>query len=82
VNEEMKAVAARDITFSWLTAIGYAILQERKQALDWLEVAVNLGFINYPFLSELDPFLETIRGEERFRKLMEKVKRDWEKFEI
>jgi serine/threonine protein kinase/lipoprotein NlpI len=82
VNEEMKAVAARDITFSWLTAIGYAILQERKQALDWLEVAVNLGFINYPFLSELDPFLETIRGEERFLKLMEKVKRDWEKFEI
>ena len=82
VTDELKAVAARDITYSWFVAIGYAILREKGQALDWLEIAVNLGLINYPLLSALDPFLETLRGEERFRKLMERVEREWRAFEI
>ena len=29
-----------------------------------------------------DPFLENIRGEPRFKKLMERVKREWENFEV
>ena len=32
------------------------------RALDWLEKAVDNGCICYPFLSEIDPFLENIRG--------------------
>lgn len=40
------------------------------------------GFINYPFFSKIDPFLENIRGDERFKKLIERVKREWENFEI
>jgi hypothetical protein len=50
--------------------------------LDWLENAVDRGFICYPFLNEYDPFLERIRGEERFRQLMKRVKREWEEFEV
>jgi hypothetical protein len=48
----------------------------------WLEISINLGGINYPFLNEYDPLLENIRGEERFKKLMERVKYEWENFEV
>ena len=48
---------------------------------DWVECAIKCGFINYPFLVEYDPFLVNIRGEERFKKLMQRVKYEWEHFE-
>jgi hypothetical protein len=59
----------------------FALLDEKKEALYWLENAVNQGFINYPFIDKYDPFLANIRGEERFKKLMERVKYEWEHFE-
>jgi non-specific serine/threonine protein kinase len=59
----------------------FAVLDEKKEALDWLENAVNRGFVNYSFIIEYDIFLKNIRGEERFKKLMERIKYEWEHFE-
>jgi non-specific serine/threonine protein kinase len=59
----------------------YALLGEKEKSLDWLENAVSRGFINYPYLNEYDPYLANIRGEPRFKKLMEQVKDEWEHFE-
>jgi len=72
----------RDAAFSHHLAGIMALLGEKNQALDWIENAVNRGFINYPLLAEKDPFLANIRGEERFKKLMERVKYEWEHFEV
>jgi hypothetical protein len=47
-----------------------------------LEHAVNLGYIDYPWFSKIDPYLENIRGEPRFKKLMERIKHEWENFEV
>jgi eukaryotic-like serine/threonine-protein kinase len=58
-----------------------ALIGEKEMALDCLELDVNLGMSNYPLMNELDPFLANIRGEERFKKLMERVKFEWEHFE-
>jgi hypothetical protein len=57
-------------------------VDERDEALLWLEHSILGGFINYPILNEKDPFLENIRGEPRFKKLMERVKHEWENFEV
>ena len=65
----------------WL-AQSFAMVNENEKALLWLEYAVNRGFINYPFLAEYDPTLENIRKEPRFKKLMKRVKKEWENFEI
>ncbi len=73
-----KAIEYHSRTITW----GYALLGEKKKALDWLENTIACGFINYPFLVEIDPFLENIRGEIRFKKLMERVKHEWENFEV
>jgi len=68
----------------WATGLieCYAVSGENKKALDLLEHSIDGGLINYPFLNEYDPFLENIRNETRFRKLMERVKHEWENFEV
>ena len=40
------------------------------------------GMINYPFLSEHDRYLDNIRGDARFGQLMERARREWERFEV
>jgi non-specific serine/threonine protein kinase len=71
-----------DLQNSYHIATFYSYLGENEKSLEFLENAVNRGFINYPLIAELDPFLENIRGEERFKKLMERVKYEWENFEV
>jgi len=63
-------------------AHGYAILGDKDKALDWLENAVDHGFINYPFIAEIDPFFVSLRDEDRFKKLLERIKLEWESFEV
>jgi serine/threonine protein kinase len=60
----------------------YSMLNKKEEALNWLERGFELGFFNYPFLSEIDPRFENIREEPRFEKLMERVKHEWENFEV
>jgi tetratricopeptide (TPR) repeat protein len=74
--------AWRDPTWSYRLASDFAYLDLKEEALDWLENAVNLGHINYPFFAEKDLFLNKLRGDPRFLKLMERVKREWEEFEV
>jgi len=59
-----------------------ALIGEKELALDCLELDINLGMSNYPLMSERDPFLANIRGEERFQKLMKRVKYEWEHLEV
>jgi len=58
-----------------------AVLQEREAALHWLQRAVDRGWINYPFFTEIDPFFTPIRSDGRFRELMSEMKSKWENFE-
>jgi non-specific serine/threonine protein kinase len=71
-----------DLQNSYHIATFYSYLGEKEKSLEFLENAVDHGFINYPLIAEIDPFLENIRGEERFKKLMERVKYEWENFEV
>jgi eukaryotic-like serine/threonine-protein kinase len=60
----------------------YAVAGEKEKALEWLEKAVNCGFINYPFISKYNPFMKPLYNEPGFRKLMGRVKNAWETFEV
>ncbi len=81
MTPDFERTCQRDLEWSYHIAEAFALLSEKKEALDWLENAVNRGFINYPFMNRHDWFLDNIRGEERFKKLMERVKYEWEHFE-
>lgn len=80
-DEKFMLWAKRDFQYSLFVAEAFAVLHYRKEALSWVENSINHGLINYPLLFEYDPYLEPIRGEEEFKKLMERVKYEWENFE-
>jgi len=74
--------SSNDFTNPWSIVIGYSLIGEKNEALNWLEKWIDLGCTNYPFLSKYDPFLENIRGEKHFKKLMERIKHEWENFKV
>jgi TolB-like protein/Flp pilus assembly protein TadD len=82
LTPEFAALARSGAHYSWQVASLLARLQERAPALDWLENAVRRGFVNYPLLRYRDPFLAPLRSEPRFERLVRRVKRDWEAFEV
>jgi non-specific serine/threonine protein kinase len=82
LTPELIIYVQKDNQLSWHMATFYSYLIEKHQSLEWLENAVDRGFINYPFLDKYDKLLENIRGEERFKKLMKRVKYEWENFEV
>ena len=53
----------------------------KDKSLEFLEQAVDNGFINYPLMAEKDPLLESVRGTEKFKKLITRVKHEWENFD-
>jgi TolB-like protein len=71
-----------DFTGPGFLVMGYSLIGEKKEALNWLEEWIRLGCVNYPLMNKHDPFLENIRGESRFKKLMQRVKHEWESFEV
>ncbi|MFH1446116.1 MAG: protein kinase [Chloroflexota bacterium] len=81
LTPELQRTCRRDAAWSYHVGALLALAAAKEEALGWLENAVNKGFINYPFL-EKDPFLDSIRGEEQFKNLMERVKYEWEHFEV
>jgi len=81
MTPDFQRTCKRDPEWSYYVALTLSLLGAKAEALDWLENAVNRGFLNYPQLQR-NPYLEGIRGEERFKKLMERVKYEWEHFEV
>ena len=84
VNEDFRIAMKADPWIAILTAESYALMGLKEESIEWVEKGVHctMPFLNYPFLSKSDPLLENIRGEERFKKLMERVKYEWENFEV
>ena len=81
MTPELRAAVKWDEIFAWWTADCFALVNERDAAIDFLECAVKFGFSNLPWLSEHEPFLANLRGEPRFVRLMERVRKAWEAFE-
>ena len=82
MTQDFIKTVQRDWSYAHHLAGFLSLANLKNEALDWLENSTKMGMINYPLLNNLDPFLENIRGEERFKKLMERVKYEWENFDV
>jgi len=81
-TNDLKSAAGADMNYSWLMAQAYALIHETTPAIEWLNTAVDRGFINFPLLHHLDPFLESVRKEPAFARLIQSTRERWEAFEV
>jgi TolB-like protein len=82
LTPEIEAVARATDLFPRFLAEGFALMGERESAIQWLTVAIERGFINYPFLSRHDPAFEALRSDSAFTALLETARQRWERFEV
>jgi len=82
ITTEVISVAEGDPYHAWNVAECYALIDNADQALHWLDRAVSRGFVNYPLIAELDPFLASVRRDPRFASLRQSVKGKWEQGEV
>jgi TolB-like protein len=82
LTPEIEAVARATDVFPRFLAEGFAFAGERESAIQWLNAAIDRGFINYPFLAQHDPAFEALRGDSAFKALLETARHRWERFEI
>lgn len=81
-NGPYRLTAEWDAEIPWALATTHAAVGAEDEALFWLERAIANGMINYPFLSEHDRNFVSLRDEVRFEQLMERARREWERFEV
>ncbi|WP_260703850.1 serine/threonine-protein kinase [Edaphobacter flagellatus] len=82
LTQELSQIAECDPHYSWNIAQCYAILGDEQHAVEWLEKARLKGFINYPMISRWDPLLASIRKSAGFDDLIDRVREQWENFEV
>lgn len=81
MSPEIAAAATAADVFPRMLAQGYALAGMADQAIHWLNIAVDRGFINYPYLSQHDPFFSRLRNDRRVADLLESVRERWSRFE-
>jgi thioredoxin-like negative regulator of GroEL len=81
LSPQVEAAARTTDMFSRLLAHGYGWLGQVDKALSWLGVAIDCGFINYPFLVEHHPLCRQYRSDSEFSRLMDDVRVRWQSFE-
>lgn len=57
--------------------VASALMNEKQEAIDWLEKAANSGFPNYPLFNS-DPKLLSLKDDQKFINLLSKLKEDWQ----
>jgi non-specific serine/threonine protein kinase len=78
---QIESTARATEVFPRFLAQGFALAGVHESAIKWLQVAIDRGFVNYPFLALHDPSFEALRADTAFKELLETARRRWELFE-
>jgi TolB-like protein/Flp pilus assembly protein TadD len=77
VTDELRAAAQNSELLSRELTHCLALSGETEDALSWLENTVRIGNVNYPFWSQHNDWVDSIRGNSRFDAIMRDVEREW-----
>ncbi|MGD2123311.1 MAG: tetratricopeptide repeat protein [Gemmatimonadota bacterium] len=81
MTPDLETLGGRQVQLAWMIGSCYAILGMVEESVAWLRQAMTLGFINYPFLAEHEPFFARIRSEPAVQDVFGEIKERWEAFE-
>lgn len=79
-EEDEAALALGTEVLPRFVAQGYALAGDSDSAVKWMSVAVDKGFVNYPFMAQHDPFLAPLAGNAGYDALLEDVRERWTSF--
>jgi len=82
LDDQTRAYAWNDPELPFWVAGPLSLIGRNDLALEWVRRALDRGCINYPYLSQTGPFMEKLRGDERFQEMLEEVRPNWESFEV
>lgn len=82
LSPHLQAAAVATDLYPRFLAQTYALAGQSAPALRWLKVAIERGFINYPYLARHDPCFRRLRRDERFRRLLGLARARWQAFEV
>jgi tetratricopeptide (TPR) repeat protein len=81
LQPQEREVASASEMFARFLAYGYAWAGEHDEAVRWLAIAVERGFINHPFVSAHSPAFDNMRAMPAFRALLDDMRQRWAAFE-
>jgi Flp pilus assembly protein TadD len=74
---ELRAAARNSELVSRELTHCLALAGETEEALSWLVNTVRIGNVNYPFWSQHNEWVDSIRDNSRFGELMRDIEREW-----
>lgn len=77
VTDELRAAGTNAELISRELTHCLALAGETDEALSWLENTVRIGNINYPFWSQHNEWVDSIRNDSRFDAIMRDVEQEW-----
>lgn len=77
VTDELRAAARNSELLSRELTHCLALAGETEEALSWLENTVRIGNINYPFWSQHNEWVASLRDDPRYKALMRDVEQEW-----
>ncbi|MEE4163118.1 MAG: tetratricopeptide repeat protein, partial [Woeseiaceae bacterium] len=80
LDTDKKALAQATDLFPRFLAQAYALAGDAASAVEWIALAVDKGFINYPYLAEHDPVLAPLVGNPAYDRVLADARRRWEAF--
>lgn len=78
--QQVEALAQGTDLLPRFTAIGYALLGDANESARWLRVAVERGFVNYPYLAEHEPFVGSLKGDSSLDGVLADARIGWRAF--
>lgn len=77
-----QALARSNDMYPRMFAQAFAVADEPEAAMEWLSLAVERGFINYPYLHKYDPLLTRLNKYPSYRNLLKEVEQKWSDFRV
>ncbi len=81
-TDELKRGAASIDYFSFNMAWGYALIDQKDEALEWLYKNLGFGHCPYPLMLKFEIFHRVLKDHPGFHAYMEEIKKRSEQFVV